>query len=74
MWSASGDERANPSGVFTISLGRLQYIRWGTASPTERRRRTQELLHFAHAVPLCSICLTINSTGKYVWEKIFYIK
>jgi hypothetical protein len=27
----------NQSGVSTISLGRLQYIRRGTAEPTERR-------------------------------------
>jgi hypothetical protein len=39
MWSASGDERGNQGGVSTISLGRLQYIRRGTAGPTERRIR-----------------------------------
>jgi hypothetical protein len=27
----------NQSRVSTVSLGRLQYIRWGTADPTERR-------------------------------------
>jgi hypothetical protein len=29
----------NQSGVGTIGLGRLQYVRRGTAAPTERRRR-----------------------------------
>jgi hypothetical protein len=28
----------NQSGVSTISLGRMQYIRQGTAGPTERRK------------------------------------
>jgi hypothetical protein len=32
----------NQSGVSKISLGRLQYIRRGTAGPTERRRRREE--------------------------------
>jgi hypothetical protein len=37
MWSASGDEGGNYSGVSTISLGRLQYIWWVAAGPTWKK-------------------------------------
>jgi hypothetical protein len=39
MWSASGDEGGNQSGVSTISRGRLQYIRWVTAGHTQKTNR-----------------------------------
>jgi hypothetical protein len=40
MWSASGDEGEGElkSGVCKISLGRLQYIRWVTAGPTQKTK------------------------------------
>jgi hypothetical protein len=39
MWSASGvEEGENKSRVSTISLGRLQYIRWVTAGPTRKTK------------------------------------
>jgi hypothetical protein len=38
-WSAPEDERGKlKSGVSTISLGRLQYIRWVTAGPTQKTK------------------------------------
>jgi hypothetical protein len=38
-WNASGNGRGKLKWGCTISLGRLQYIRRGTAGTTERRRR-----------------------------------
>jgi hypothetical protein len=38
-WSAPGDERRKlKSGVSKISLGRLQYIWWVTAGPTQKTK------------------------------------
>jgi hypothetical protein len=38
-WRTPGDERGKlKSGVSTISLGRLQYIRWVTAGPTQKTK------------------------------------
>jgi hypothetical protein len=45
MWSASGDEGGTKSGVSTISLGRLQYIRWVTTGPTQKTKTNILVLH-----------------------------
>jgi hypothetical protein len=37
-WSASGDERVKLKRSCTISLERLQYIRWVTAGPTQKKK------------------------------------
>jgi hypothetical protein len=38
MWSASGDEGGKLKQGCTISLGRLQYIRWVTAGLKQKTK------------------------------------
>jgi hypothetical protein len=58
-WGASGDERGKlKSGVSTISLGRLQYIRWVTAGHTQKTKTKDHGSIFSISVAL----------GHYVWE------
>jgi hypothetical protein len=56
-WSASADERGNQSGVNTISLGRLQYIRRGTAGPQKEEEEFIYMSIFILQVTLIFISL-----------------
>jgi hypothetical protein len=55
MWSTSGDEGVKLKGVSTISLGRLQYITWVTAGPTQKTKIKKNLR--VHAASLLTIAV-----------------
>jgi hypothetical protein len=66
-WRWKGETK---SGVSTISLGRLQYIRWVTAGPIQK---TKETLHPSRFLTFTNTtCVPLQTTVTYVNRNLLH--